>query len=397
MLEKNEFINITNDGGIKKKIILKGKGEKPKNGDLVTILYIENKNRIELFPKRKIIKTFVLGSKKIMKGMEIGIRTMQVGEKSEFIFYTEYIYTDSNTYYFEKIQNKYKKILYEINLLKIEKNKRNFSYFGKIINIPKTKTNNYLENIERIISEHPLYSKIKKNSFDSKIKSNIKTDDNVNNKRINIKINEFYKTFINIKKCEEIKKKQIIKPKIEIKEYKELILKTDSLISENCYRLVYISFDFMKHFISTKCSYCNKFDIYDINKNTFIEKLKMINNPLFKCYCHKCLNAFHFSEKNFYLIEKIDYKFFVICESCINEDEYKDTIKKLKMKDIIEHNLFIYEKNKDFDKIKDLETKFLAEKTNLIKNLEIINDYEKKLDLIELISNNIFGSLRKIA
>ena len=110
MLEKNEFINITNDGGIKKKIIVKGKGEKPKNGDLVTILYIENKNRFELFPKRKIIKTFVLGSKKIMKGMEIGIQTMQVGEKSEFIFYTEYIYTDSNTYYFEKIQNKYKKI-----------------------------------------------------------------------------------------------------------------------------------------------------------------------------------------------------------------------------------------------------------------------------------------------
>ena len=62
-------INITNDGGIKKKIIVKGKGEKPKNGDLVTILYIENKNRFELFPKRKIIKTFVLGSKKIMKGM----------------------------------------------------------------------------------------------------------------------------------------------------------------------------------------------------------------------------------------------------------------------------------------------------------------------------------------
>lgn len=123
----------------------------------------------------------------------------------------------------------------------------------------------------------------------------------------------------------------------------------------------------------------------------------MINNPLFKCYCHKCLNVFHFSEKIFYLIEKNDYKFFVICESCINEDEYKDTIKKLKMKDIIEHNLFIYEKNKDLDKIKDLETKFLDEKTNLIKNLEILNDYEEKLDLIELISNNIFGSLRKIA
>ena len=45
MLEKIEFINITNDGGIKKKKILKGKGENPKNGDLVTILYIENKNR----------------------------------------------------------------------------------------------------------------------------------------------------------------------------------------------------------------------------------------------------------------------------------------------------------------------------------------------------------------
>ena len=129
--------------------------------------------------------------------------------------------------------------------------------------------------------------------------------------------NKDSKSLAKVKQIKETKNIEKMRIKYDIKMSKELKLETYSPICDKCFRLIYISFDFIKNFISTKCSYCNKFDIYKYT--TFIEKLKKINNPLLSACCQKCSKKLNFPDKIFYLIEKCDYKFSIICDKCINE------------------------------------------------------------------------------
>ena len=93
--EENIFVNITEDEGIQKKILKKGKGATPKEGNEVEIYYIgkyedkifEQTNENETF-------TFIIGENKVIKGWDIAVKTMQLGEKSEFIMKPEYTYGD---------------------------------------------------------------------------------------------------------------------------------------------------------------------------------------------------------------------------------------------------------------------------------------------------------------
>ena len=57
MSEKNEFINITNDGGLKKKILIEGKGENQMKGSVVRIKY---KRLDEKFLMKKYCKKILL-------------------------------------------------------------------------------------------------------------------------------------------------------------------------------------------------------------------------------------------------------------------------------------------------------------------------------------------------
>ena len=366
MSEKKGFVNITNDGHIKKKIISEGSGEKAAKGNYATIRYREydEENLSSHLSKKKVIlASFKIGNYRINQGLDMAIQSMHVGEKSLIIVEQKYINI------FNKFKNK-NKIIYEIELIKCEKSQGNHSYSERIYNSNSTEKKtkkeqyNYKINIERKNFENFFNKYINKKGGINDIKDN-KTINRDKKFTILRNINK-------IKKTEEKQKSEIIiKYKYGYKNYEDIKLKTDLLICDNCYRLIYISFDFIKNYISTKCPYCYKFNFY--NYNNFIEKLKKANNPLLNSFCHKCLKNVNYSQKNFFLIEKPDYIFFIVCEKCINTKEYKDFIKKIEIKNLIEHNLSIYEKNKDLGKIKELEMNYLKEdKNNIINNLKIL-------------------------
>ena len=176
----------------------------------------------------------------------------------------------------------------------------------------------------------------------------------------------------------------------EYQNYEEIKLTTDSLICDKCLRLVYISFELIPNFISTKCTYCNKFDTYEYI--SFIDKLKKINNPLLNNICDNCSE-----NKSYFLVEKSDYDFFTVCKKCINKEKYLNPSKKFKLTELAKHGLYLYEKNNNLDEIKNVESLFLDMRSFLIKNLEKIKDYEENLNQVELISQNTFGKLHKNA
>ena len=93
--QKPEYTNITEDGGVKKKIIKEGKGESPKDGNEVHVNYIGRNKDNKVFDQTKDKPfTFKLGDGKVIKGWDIGVKTMKVGEKAEFILSPEYAYGD---------------------------------------------------------------------------------------------------------------------------------------------------------------------------------------------------------------------------------------------------------------------------------------------------------------
>ena len=141
MFEENEYMNITNDGGVKKKIISEGYGEKPILGNRITIKYIEKNIKNELLQKKETIAVLKIGSNRINEGLDIGIQTMKVGEKSIFILSPEY----SNIKLYNRPKNN--KIIYEIELLKSENHQKNYSYSERNDN----KRKNNIQKLKRII------------------------------------------------------------------------------------------------------------------------------------------------------------------------------------------------------------------------------------------------------
>ena len=91
----NEYINVTEDEGIKKKIIKEGQGSYPKEGNEVTINYIGIfNNQIFEQSNEDTPTSFIIGENKVIKGWELALKTMKLGEKSEFIMKPEYTYGD---------------------------------------------------------------------------------------------------------------------------------------------------------------------------------------------------------------------------------------------------------------------------------------------------------------
>ena len=91
----NEYINITEDEGIKKKIIKEGQGANPKEGNEVAINYIGKfDNKIFEKSNEENETSFIIGENKVIKGLELAVKTMKLGEKSEFIMQAEYAYGD---------------------------------------------------------------------------------------------------------------------------------------------------------------------------------------------------------------------------------------------------------------------------------------------------------------
>ena len=123
--KKEEYINITEDGGVKKKILKEGTGAQATEGSEVQVNYIGRNKDNKIFDQTKGEPfKFKIGSHQVIKGWEIGVKTMKIGEKSEFILAPEYAYGDRKV---SDLIPENSTLTFEIELLKVEIPKKEIS------------------------------------------------------------------------------------------------------------------------------------------------------------------------------------------------------------------------------------------------------------------------------
>ncbi|CAD8101437.1 unnamed protein product [Paramecium primaurelia] len=124
---ESDFVNITADGGVQKRILKEGQGDYPQTNSTCKIYYLGtledqkpfDSNMGQSKPQKHILKR---GDR--CKGFEIALQSMKPGEKSQFKITSEYGYgPDGNIF---KDVPKNANLRYEIELLsfKLEKKKR---------------------------------------------------------------------------------------------------------------------------------------------------------------------------------------------------------------------------------------------------------------------------------
>ena len=92
----NEYINLTEDGGVKKKLLSIGSGDQPSNNNEIIISFtstIDNKTT------KKENFRFSLGNNEVNSGLEIAVKSMKINEKSSFIISPEYSNNKKNSIY----------------------------------------------------------------------------------------------------------------------------------------------------------------------------------------------------------------------------------------------------------------------------------------------------------
>ena len=103
MEEKNEktektsstnYINLTEDGGVKKQIIKEGNGIQASQNKEVVIKYTAKYNNKIYDESINIPYRFTIGKNDVIKGLEIAVLNMKVGEKSSFIIEQKYAYEE---------------------------------------------------------------------------------------------------------------------------------------------------------------------------------------------------------------------------------------------------------------------------------------------------------------
>ena len=149
MEDNNNYINITEDNGIKKLIQKNGNGIKPSLNKEVLIKYIAKYNDKIYDDSSNTIYRFTIGKNEVIKGLEIAVLSMNVGEKSNFIIQPNYAYLNNNI---SSIIPKDAVIYLEIELIKImegQKDLRDMDYPEKIARAKQIKekgSNKYKQN-----------------------------------------------------------------------------------------------------------------------------------------------------------------------------------------------------------------------------------------------------------
>lgn len=91
--EEEEYEDLSNDGGVLKKIIKEGDGfEKPQDGTEVTVSYVGRlKDNGKEFDRSDEFK-FTVGKNQVIKGWDMTLRTMRLNESCKVILKPEYAY-----------------------------------------------------------------------------------------------------------------------------------------------------------------------------------------------------------------------------------------------------------------------------------------------------------------
>ena len=132
MSESSNYINITEDGGIKKLILQKGSGIKPSQNKEVLIKYLAKYNSKIYDDSSNTIYRFTIGKNDEIKGLEISVLSMK---KAKFIIQPNYAFNDNNKNILSSIIPKDAVIEIEIDLIKImegEKDLRDMDYPEKV-------------------------------------------------------------------------------------------------------------------------------------------------------------------------------------------------------------------------------------------------------------------------
>ncbi|CDJ58433.1 peptidyl-prolyl isomerase, putative [Eimeria maxima] len=91
-------INITEDGGVIKHVLVAGTGERPPKGYEVEVHYVgklEDGTQFDSSRDRDASFRFVLGEGQVIKGWDLGVATMSVGEKSMLTIQPSYGYGEA--------------------------------------------------------------------------------------------------------------------------------------------------------------------------------------------------------------------------------------------------------------------------------------------------------------
>ena len=91
-LSSSSVIELTQDGGVKKEIIEKGTGKKVEDGDILAIQYEAKLKNIERIIAKGDQEKFVLKDGSLIKGWDIGLSSMRVGEKARVSVSSNYAY-----------------------------------------------------------------------------------------------------------------------------------------------------------------------------------------------------------------------------------------------------------------------------------------------------------------
>jgi len=93
--DENSKEDLTGDERLMKEILKEGNGKKAEIGFTVKVNYIGTLETGEIFDSsltRNEPYMFTIGEGKVIKGWEIGVKTMKIGEKSKFSIFPEYAY-----------------------------------------------------------------------------------------------------------------------------------------------------------------------------------------------------------------------------------------------------------------------------------------------------------------
>ena len=101
--EDSKFISeveLTKDGGVVKKVLSPGEGDMPVTGDQVEVHYrgtLEDGTQFDSSYDRNDPLKFNIGQGMVIKGWDLGIMSMQVGEKAQLVIKSEYGYGQSGS------------------------------------------------------------------------------------------------------------------------------------------------------------------------------------------------------------------------------------------------------------------------------------------------------------